>query len=160
MGDYRGTSWNSQALFASVVATQTPKQNFLTSLAATHDFVMLQETHSTVGAMETWSPPPGCRYFSSHLSQSEAGVGILVSHKFLKNFDPVPDDEDITPAIWEEIQPGRVACLRLSGPQGNLDLMVVYLKTGHDWKARRSSRACIAKAMRSNAAALTIIAGD
>lgn len=159
-GDYAGATWNAQALFAHNTQKQKTKQAHAAKLLHSHDFVLLQETHSVPGTTQTYSPPAGSRYFASHLTKTVGGVGILVKQSFLERFDPIPPEDDLTPFHWEEIQPGRIACLHLRGPEGNLDLMVVYMQTGQAKSARDTSRARVAQAVRPPHAALTIIAGD
>jgi len=162
-GDFRGVSWNAQALFATTVRRQTPKQRHLASLIATNDFVMVQETHSHEGSIATWARPQATRFFASHGSPSMAGVGILVTEHFLAKFDPLPGDNQLDDTHWLEIEPGRVARLHLSGPTGSLDLIVCYHHTGRSREAktgRRDSRAMIARALRPCSETLTILAGD
>ena len=160
IGDYRGVTWNSQALFAALVTLQAPKQNFLVNLISSHDFAMLQETHSTPGAVVTWSPPAGTRYFASHGTSAVAGVGILLTDRFLRNFDPLPEEAHITSTHWEEIEPGRAACLHLTGPEGSLDLLVCYMHTGQARRERSLLRSRIARTLRPATSVLTIMAGD
>ena len=46
-GDYRGGTWNSQALFASLPSKQAAKTNHTWKLFEQHDFMGIQETHGT-----------------------------------------------------------------------------------------------------------------
>ena len=112
----RGATWNAQALFSVDGERQSAKQAILCKLASQHDFVILQETHSTEGALAIWRPPSGFRYFHSHGSQAVAGIGVLVRSSFLANFDPIPEHQ------LHELVPGRAGVLHLTGPTGCLDI--------------------------------------
>ena len=57
-------------------------------------------------------------------------MGIFVRTSFLGYVFNIPSDDQLTSQHWEEIEPGRVACLHLRGPEGSLDLMACYLATG------------------------------
>jgi hypothetical protein len=144
-GDFRGTTWNAQALFAADVQRQVAKQDHVRRLISRYDFIMLQETHSTRGACLTWTPPAGTRFFPSHGTASMAGVGILVTHRFLSKFDAIPDSPGELRAHWQEIQPGRVARLALTGPGGTLHLVVCYFATGQARGQRNTTRAVLAQ---------------
>ena len=51
------------------------------------------------------------------------GVGVIVKNIFLDKFKlAVPE--------WIQLVHGEVACLRLSGTEGKLDLLSVYFPTG------------------------------
>ena len=103
----------------------------------------------------------GTRFFASPGSASWAGVGILVRESFLQQFYPVSDEPGERVSHCEyDIEPGRIACLHLLGSEGSLDLMVCYLETGNARRARDSSRAAIASAMRPPTLSLTVLAGD
>ena len=143
-----------------MVSRQLDKQRHLERLIQKCDLVFLQETHSTTGALSTWTHPAGTRYFSSHGTAAWAGVGILIRTSFLDQFHPLPSDEVLTPSHWEEIEKGRVACLHLDGPNGALDLMVCYLATGNARRQRDDSRVAIAHALQKPSTTLTVLAGD
>jgi exonuclease III len=125
-------SWNAQALFAADPQRQHAKQIQLTLLAANHHVILIQETHATPGTLAVWSPPPGTRFFGSNGSAKQAGVAILASESFLSRFDNIPKEQEHR--HWRHLDPGRVAKLKLTGPEGNLDLMVTYLHSGQHKK--------------------------
>ena len=128
-GGFRDASWNSQALFSPDPVRQEAKRRVMTDLAATHDFVMLQETHSTQGVLAGWTVPAGFRYFHLHGTTHRNGVGILVSLNFLAQFDTPPTMN------LEEVVPERVGALRLQGRQGRLDIFTVYADSGNSGEA-------------------------
>ncbi len=72
----------------------------------------------------------------------------------LNNFDPTPHD------YLEEIVPGRVEVLRLSGAQGCLDLWSTYFATGGAAPERLGKLQRRRVHLRSPERALTIIAWD
>ena len=124
-GDFQGTWWNSQALFASDATLQTNKHRHAWSLLAKVDFMGLAETHSTIGHAAAASLPNHSRFFWSHgPTRWQAGVGLAIKNSFLQKFNTVDD------SAWQEIAPGRAAKLLLRGPAGALDLYVCYLPTG------------------------------
>ena len=128
-GDFSGTWWNAQALFASDASLQTQKHRHAWALLAKVDFAGFAETHSTTGHVEAASLPKNSKFFWSHgPTRWQAGVGLGVKHTFLQHFNPVTDD------AWHEITPGRASRLSLRGPAGALDIYVCYLPTGcqHD----------------------------
>jgi exonuclease III len=118
------------------------------------DFVMLQETHATDGSVLTWKPPEGYQLHYLNGTASIAGVGILIRHSFLANFD--------TPLSLQldDIVPGRIGRLRLHGSEGDLDLYTVYLTTGDAKVERAAQRRALAKALAPPERALSIIGGD
>jgi hypothetical protein len=58
-GALRGVTWNAQALFSTDPDRFEAKQRVMEELAKDHDFVMVQETHSTMGALAAWRQPTG-----------------------------------------------------------------------------------------------------
>lgn len=113
-------------------ARQAAKRTHLQQvLAKNPDFVFLQELHSTIGTFATWRPPEGYKFVPSHGTASSAGIGILISEKFLLNFEPIAEDKLM------EVVPGRVGGVQLQGPNGCLDLWCLYLTTG-DARAERA----------------------
>ena len=77
-GDYRGTIWNSQALFATDIAKQHAKQDYAWRLLRTHDFAGFAETHGTHGNVTACTFPRGYQRFWSHGVQQQAGVGLTI----------------------------------------------------------------------------------
>ena len=127
---------------------------YLGKLLASHDFVLLQETHSTIGGEKAFRPPQGTRGWWSHESHSTGGVGIMLQERFLEQFNPVQ------PSAWIQVVPGRVAVLRLDGPNGSLDIYCVYFHTGANIHGRSHLRARLAASIRPAATTLSLIAGD
>ena len=151
-------SWNAQALFAADPQRQHAKQIHLTILTANHDAILIQETHATTGTLAVWSPPPGTRLYSSNGTAKQAGVAILVTESFLGRFDPISKENEHR--HWRHLEQGRVAKLKLTGPEGNLDLMVVYLQSGQHKADREHSRRQMMANITGRDKALTIIGGD
>ena len=155
VGEYRGATWNARSLFARKATRQTPKMNFVQKLLSSHDFVGLQETHSTKGFVKTAQLPPGVTSFWGHDSQSTGGVGLLVNNKFLSKFDPITSDS------WLILEEGRVGRLQLQGQHGNLHLYVIYMASGQDATAMRAAtRDVLVSNMASPSSALSILMGD
>jgi len=96
-----------------------------------HDFVALQETHATAGFVHIAALPRGARFWWAHATQQMGGIGFGVSHRFLARFH-LPREED-----WVVLDPGRLAQLRLRGPEGAVHLYVVYMATGDGSKEQR-----------------------
>ena len=153
-GEFRGVTWNSQALFSTCPSRYEAKRRVMMQLAGAHDFVMLQETHSTPGAVKAWVEPAGFTYFYLHGTRHRNGVGILVNNKFLARFDP-PRSRAL-----EAVEPERVGALRLQGPVGRLDLFVVYAETGDARDARQGMRERLGRAIVPPTQALSMVAGD
>ena len=64
---------------------------------------------------------------------------------------------------WQQLEPGRLARLRLRGVQGNLDFYVVYLATGidgRDSQRRRRSVQTLTDDMAEPAHVLSLVGGD
>ena len=143
---------------ATKTQLQVKKGDYLSKLIDSHDFGMVYETHGTKGKEGAYIAPTGCTAFWSHLSAQRAGIGILVRKEFLALFATTKDSD------WEEIEPGRLARLRLRGPQGNLDLWAAYLTTGEDPKAdytaRKHTRHLLHDRLAPNTSTLSIVAGD
>ena len=79
-GDFRGTWWNSQALFASDATLQSNKHRYAWTLLAKADFAGFAETHSTIGHTEAASLPTTSKFFWSHgPTRWQAGVGLAVN---------------------------------------------------------------------------------
>ena len=80
-----------------------------------------------------------------------------VSKSFLARFGLTNSDQG---AEWIEVSPGRAAILRLEGPRGRLELVVLYLPTGNARKDRDSLRHTLFPHLCPPNEALTIIIGD
>ena len=104
------------------------------------------------------------RFFSafwSHAGNRRGGVGVIIRKDFLKRFP------HSTPDWQDDFAPGAAARLSLSGPEGDLDLLPIYMPTGNQGTEDNSLfdlwcqlRASIAKQIRPQQAAFTILAGD
>ena len=156
--DFNGAWWNAQALFASDVALQSDKHRLAWSLLNKSDFTGYAETHSTTGHVVAASLPATAKFFWSHApTRSQAGIAVAVKHSFLERFNPVDD------ASWEEIEPGRVARLKLRGPNGALDIYACYFPTGTSSEEQEHKRQLVQKLKRSVAprdAVLSVLMGD
>jgi hypothetical protein len=80
VGDFKGATWNSQALLARRTHRQSPKRRHAIRLINSHDFLGMQETHSTRGATDAYETrlPSDVRCFWSHESTRQAGITIWV----------------------------------------------------------------------------------
>ena len=143
---------------AAKVAQQCSKGDYLSRLTRTHDFGMIYETHGTKGKQLAYALPPDCIALWSHYDAKRAGVGLVVHKDFLARFAPVKD------ADWIQVERGRLACLRLRGPEGNLDLWAAYLTTGtnprDDKIARDRTRSLLGTHLSPTSSTLSIVAGD
>jgi exonuclease III len=128
--DYSGVTWNTQALMTQNPGKQTAKLNKVKKLALKHDMIGLQEVHGTDGREVSFNGIDTHKQLWSHGSRSQAGIGLWMRKTFLEKFN------DITEHSWDEIEPGRVGRLRLQGPNGNLDIFVVYLQAGSNIENR------------------------
>ena len=164
-------TWNSQALFARKRHRHISKDLFVRRLLRHRDAVLLTDTHGLEGATAAWSCPADCVPYFTPGSSRRAGVGVVVSKRFLSRFQAAE------PA-WEVIVPGRAAVLRLRGAEGRLDLFVLYFPTGKvgevevqdaavqaDLQAtirqqRLEMRSRVAAAMAPQASALSVLMGD
>ena len=155
-GDLRGCTWNTQALFARRAVRHHCKLRHVKRLANEHDFVALQETHSTKGGTDALRLPTGFTPFWSHGTTTRAGIGLIVKDDFLRNFNH-PRDGD-----WIEVVPSWAAILRLSGSQGSLDICVVYMATGDSEArtARNNTRMQLQNSLKPENITLTILLGD
>ena len=153
-GDFRGCTWNSQALFAHGWRRHNHKLRHAKTLLATHDFVGMQETHSVEGRSRMLRLPGHSTAFYSHGTSRTAGVCLWVKKAFLQQFNP------ITARSWVEVEPGRAAILRLDGHLGSLDLGVVYLHSGAARAQRDATKAAINRSLRSRESCLSLLFGD
>ena len=92
--------------------------------------------------------------FYSHGSSRIGGVCLWIKKTFLDLFNPIQRDS------WIEVTPGRAAILRLDGPQGSLDIGIVYLHTGAAQAQRRTLQEAILRHLRPRETALSILFGD
>ena len=91
---------------------------------------------------------------ASHGSTSSAGIGVLVSERFLCKFEPIIGNK------LTEIIPGRVGGLQLTGPEGCLDIWCVYLTPGGARAERTQQVRALISGMRPATQALTAVGGD
>ena len=87
-GDYRGFSWNTQALFASRVSQQEAKQHHSWTILRDHDFGGLLETHGATGTVAAAGLPRHCRFFLGTRHQSTRWCGTRRERDFPKELQP------------------------------------------------------------------------
>ena len=89
---------------------------------------------------------------------NEVGWASSCVKIFLARFAPVKDTD------WIQVETGRLACLRLRGPEGNLDLWTAYLTTGinprDDKEARDNTRRLLSTHLAPTNTTLSIVSGD
>ncbi len=129
-------------------------------MAKRPDVIFLQELHPTRTAASIWKTPEGYPTFYSYDTGNSASVGILVANKFLTKFLPHNLRDAETEHLLEDICPGRLARLRLTGPEGNLHLVVVYFTTGDAVEERQQQRALLAQHLPHPSEARVLVAGD
>ena len=159
-------TWNSQGFFAQAGKRHREKAQYALQLLRKYDAVMLTETHGTPGRADSWASRRDLTPYWSHGSASTAGVGLLVSQDLISSFSQVE---------WVVIETGRAGVLRMDGPAGSLDLIVVYFPTGSGQATfdnadetdqvpmpvqRARLRAKIGHALRPSTTSLTVVAGD
>ena len=127
--------------------------NFVREILETHDFIGIQEAHSMEGRVKAFDNEFNLHFrsFWSHLSPRQGGVGLILTLKFLQQFDPDP--------VWTDIVPGRVARLRLRGPCGSLDIFVCYLDA-RDRNARQECATSVLPFFSDQKEVLTLLFGD
>ena len=156
-GDFKGCTWNAQALFAAKIPRQSLKMKKAIHLASNHSFVIFTETHSLEGRSKALRLPGHLKALWSHNSASAGGVGIILHRDFLHNFNPVDSDRD-----WLEIIPGTLAILQLRGPLGALDIICAYFPTGNASCAARRQQVSrdIGRHVKHSNHVLSILTGD
>ena len=155
VGEFRGATWSMRALFARDGARQDLKWQWVNRVLAQHDFLAVQETHSTPGFVHTAALPREAVCWWAHDSQQAGGIGLLVSRSFLAGFAPT------LAADWTILEPGRLARLCLRGALGSLHLYVMYMSTGDGARAERdATRQRLAVALASPDVALSVVMGD
>ena len=151
------TSWNAQALMATEPRRRKVKWEHCRRLIGGSDIIALQETHSTPANTARLILPDSHLFWWSHDTQQTAGIAVGVATTLLKKFCQPTSGR---PGDWIEIVAGRAAMLRMEGPQGALDLIVIYLHTGSARRERDGIRRAIYPHLRTPAEALTVIIGD
>ena len=127
------------------------------------DFLLVSETHSTIGkvrAVEHRLGQQGLRAYWSHGGHRRAGVGIIIRDSFLNSFNS-------SPPVSVDVAPGEVGILRLTGPQGQMDLCSIYLPTASQGEGgsslhnlRSALRRKIYQAFRPAQVTLSLLGGD
>ena len=123
VGDYEGAAWNAQGFFMAGAAGHASKRWCAQRLLRQRDFLIITEAHVTEGARLGFTDLPGTTSWWSPGTAARAGVGIVVKHSFLHRFRLASPE-------WLEVEPGRLAVLRLCGASGGLDLIACYMPTG------------------------------
>ena len=126
-GSYAGGEWNAQGFFHSCPRKFQERRNFMLKQLVGRDFWFLNELHGDEGMSSVFNEylqRSGYTGYWSHLSRRRAGVGIIVKNSFLNKFKRRQPQ-------WIHLAKGEVACLRLYGDEGDLDLFSVYFPTGN-----------------------------
>ena len=119
-----------------------------------HDFVAIQETHSTSGTLGSVSVPDASVTKWSHGTRHQGGVAITLLTSFLQTFDEIQDED------WEEAIPGRLAVLHLRRSRGRLALVTAYLPSGRCEADRKQVRLRLRAMMQRRPDVLRIVMGD
>ena len=134
---------------------QGPKTAQLLRFATQHDFTAAFETHGSDGSAAALTLPPGLVPFWSHLSRKQGGIALLLKQAFLDHFLPVKKED------WDEFCPGRVGILNLSGPEGCMAIIAVYLPSGTDeGQERKDIVSKIARWVEAHPEKLCVLTGD
>ena len=167
-GNYRGCTWNAQALFTKV-EKQEVKWRYMGKLLKNHDFIGITETHSTEGEVKAKDSFEKSTIFWSHYekkgdsdtdteSKFTGGIALALNNNFLDKFDKVDPSKD-----WTIVEKGRAAKLSLKSKEGALDIFTCYLTAGSttdDRKERVDTIKKISDHIDSQNEKLTIIVGD
>ena len=155
--DFTICTWNTRALFAYKTGKRLAKNRFVQMLSRTHDIVILTETHSQVGTLESWVLPDDTVAYMTHGTTRRGGVCVLMHKRLAQHF---PHRQ------WSEITPGRAGVLRCAGPSGSMDIVGAYFNTGlkeqeQDARSLRARlRGDIGRQLRPPQETLTLVAGD
>ena len=125
-GNFQGSLWNAQGLFAAKPRKRDAKWRHLWAALGHRDFAIISETHSTIAnanAIKSYLQSKGYTAWWSHLGHRRAGVGIIVKNEYLTKFSSFKPECQI-------IKEGEAAALRLKGREGCLALSAVYMPTG------------------------------
>ena len=109
----RACTWNGKACFPAKHCRANPKLHGIKKIMNTHDICFLQETHlsrRSLHALRKFVERLGCFVFAYAGSQQAGGIAVIVKQKFL--------EDHFAHAVWEEIIPGRLGCLRCNGGHG------------------------------------------
>ena len=79
-GDFKGSQWNSQALFARKCLRHYPKADKVRRLVVSHDFTGVSEAHCLQGRSDASTLPAGCTAFGSDGTSRQAGIGLIIKH--------------------------------------------------------------------------------
>ena len=90
-GCFRGSSWNGQAFFCHEDNQRkySANRSLINTIMQCHDFLGVQETHSTDDREAAFNAEYGNQYksFWSHLNTRQGGVGLILSQRFFKQID-------------------------------------------------------------------------
>ena len=143
---------------ATCVERQTLKSRQLLKMLARHDFGTVSETHGTRGKQLTYRLPKEYEVHWSHRTAQAAGAAIILKKSFRAKFASFQEGDFV------KLIQGRVARLRLHGPQGSLDIYAVYMHTGLTPKDDTILRGNAVEVIRFNVDdarnRLSILAGD
>ena len=155
-GPYRIVTWNAQGLLAHDIDAQQLRRQHMLQLCSNTDILCMQETHTTITAVEAWEHPEDFTPFWSHDTRQRAGVVTLIRNEFLKNFNPVLL-KDI-----DHIVQGRLMGINLRHPtMGNLYVINAYLQSGSDrQKDRTQAISELTRKIPAHNKQTTILTGD
>ena len=157
LGDWSAGCWNAQGLLASNCVKQHVKFKKAASLAGQRDFLVITETHGNEGKCRGRRLPKGWSAFWSNEVGGGAGVGIWIKNDFVSAVCGEEGGLD-----WVDVLPGRAGVLRCWGPQGALQIGMVYLQTGDSGgpAERSSTMKLMAAELGHGGQALSILMGD
>ena len=149
--------WNAQGLLAADASRQQTRIKRAAKLILNRDMLVLTETHGNEGKCRARRLPHGVRAFWCDGLEGEAGVGIWVKESFIEQVIGKKGGHD-----WVKVVPGRAAVLRLWGPDGCLQIGMVYLQTGNSGgrEARSKTLRSLAQELDKGGKTLTVLIGD
>ena len=150
-------SWNARALFSYDPSLLHRKLDYLCSLAASADVVMIQEAHSNAEkptVLHNRLRHTHVLFWCNAVDDSNVGgIGFVMKRSFLSMFDTCLFDP-------HGIVPARAALLSLRGPRGALDLCNLHLDPSMSVQERIAFLDTVRSALSDDMRVHTIVCGD
>ena len=101
-GEFHGSCWNTQALFAAKARKFLKKRSKTLSIVHRSDFTCLQETHATDGRTQAFELPKGYCAVWANGNARQGGVGIVLKRSFLSRFNHIDISRDFEVVVGGE----------------------------------------------------------
>ena len=103
-GEFKGGTWNTQALFAAKVHVFHEKNRKAKAIMGNNDFTCFQETHALEGRTVAFTIPD-CMCAVANGTARKGGIGIVLKREFLLKFNTVVPERDFEVIEGEEWPP-------------------------------------------------------